>query len=77
MKIRRINLKSGDYIRIGDFATECHETNEYLITEIREFSIVDSEGILTHGFHILNKDIQLAWIPYHVITAIFYEIKND
>lgn len=73
MKIRRINLIDGNYIRVGDFATECHGSIEFLVTEIKEEIKLEPE----YGYQIFHNDILLGSIHYHAVTMVFYEVENE
>lgn len=78
-KIRNICIIHGYKYELGDTIRikqkEGHY-RDYPITEIREFSMVDSDGVLFHGYQLWSDKIQLAWIPYHAVQAHFYEVRE-
>jgi len=70
-KIEKIDLSDG-----GTFKLNNKEGNS-TITEIKEGTHQHGALPLMFGFTIHNENGRYAWVPYHAVTTIYFEVENE
>ena len=76
MKINKVETRDAIY-RINDRMDNYGES-KIIITEIEECEKEDSKlGTTIHGIGLYYNRKVIAFIPYHAVQCIFYEVFPD